>query len=162
MIDYGKYDNNDDFVNLYSELYTCLNNDIIKRLDIYSQVESLCNYFENCIFSDADLKNGKAYILPMDINIDLLEEEVYEELTDPDSDEYDPKLAPFAESHNMHIEDGFVCVTLKAGTTFICKIPRSNQGSYYMICIIDGYPMEWYDSLIFSDGSGAVPYVIKA
>ena len=162
-MDYGNYTNNDEFVRLYSSLYACLNNDITKRLDIYKSLKSLYKYFDKCVFSDDDLKNNKTYILPMTIDIDLLDEEDYEEFTNPDSEDYESDLAPFVESHNKHIEDGYVCVTLKAGTTFTCKRPRSHNGPYYITLITDGYPMEWYDNLIFSDGSnGAVPYVIKA
>ena len=158
-MDYYHYDD------LAWNLRLCVEEDanITRQLNIYNQLKSLNDYFKNCVFSDDNLQNGKAYILPMDIDIDLFEEEEYEEFTDPNSDEYDPKLVPFAESHSKHIKDGLVCVTLKAGTTFIYKRPRNNRGPYYMICIIDGYPMEWYDHLIFEPGQfGAVPFVIKA
>ena len=148
---------------LYSTLHMCLNDDTTEQLDIYPQLKSLYDYFNSCVFSDDDLQNGGTYILPMEVSFGLFEEEDYDNrYTNPASDEYDSDLVPFVESHNMHIEDGFVCITLKSGTSFICERPSTNRGPYHITLVMDGYPIEWYDSLIFSDGSGVVPYVIKA
>ena len=146
------------FSSLHSELFNCLELDYVNQLDIYDQLKSLYQYFDRCVFYDSDLENGQTYIIPMDVEIGYMELEDYEEFTNPDSNTYDPDLAPFVESHNKRIEDGFVFITLQAGTQFTFDGNRSNSG---MILDIDGYPLEWYDYLIYEDDMGAVPYVIE-
>lgn len=154
----------DDFIQLYAKLYACANSEGIEQLDVYPQIQFLYNYFDNCVFEDNHLEEGKTYILPMDTVIGLFDESDYSYYTNPDKEEYDPDLISFIESHNNHIEDGCVCVTLKAGTQFIYS--RSfTQGPHGIELIIDGYPIEWYDTLIGKGrfgNEGLLPFVIKA
>lgn len=150
------------FSSLHSELFNCLEIDYVDQLDIYPQLKSLYQYFDKCVFYDSDLEEGQTYILPMDIEIGMFEEEDYAEYIDPDSEDYDPDLAPFIESHNKHIENGTIFVTLKAGTQFTCENMSSrNIGPHYVTLIVDGYALDWYEDIIFSDGMGVVPYVIE-
>ena len=154
----------DDFWDLYTALERCISDNTANQLNIYGQLESLYQYFNNCVFTDDALEEGKTYILPIDIETDILEQEDYEAFTDPNNEQYEPDLAPFVESHNMSIEDGMVCITLKAGTQFIYG-GSFKQGPSGMELIIDGYPLEWYATLIGADrygNEGAVPFVIKA
>jgi len=153
---------NDYLIDLYSKLYSCLSYDVTKQLDIYPQLESLYDYFDNCVFLDSQLEVGKTYILPVDVNVFMFDEDEYSVYTNPSNEGYDPDLAPFVESHNMHTEAGGVCITLKAGTEFIYDNTFDQSGPYAMILVVDGYSMYWYDPLIYSDAGGAVPYVIKA
>ena len=154
----------DDFWDLYTALESCINNDTASQLNIYGQLESLYQYFNNCVFSDDSLEEGKTYILPMDVEIDMFEQEEYNYFTDPDDEEYDPDLAPFVESHNMHIDSDMVCITLKAGTQFTFS-GSFKQGPYGLELIVDGYSLEWYNIFIGADrygNKGAVPFVVKA
>lgn len=149
----------DSFYRLYSSLFLCCDNDNAKQLDIYNQLESLYNYFNNCVWSDSKLEKGQTYILPLDLKIGLFYEEDYTEFTNPaNGDEYDPDLAPFVESHNKSIEDEMIWITLKAGTQFIYDGYKNYAGH---IMLVDGYPVECYGGIIDSD-SDDVPFVIKA
>lgn len=147
---------------LYIALKSCINNDTASQLNIYGQLESLYQYFDNCVFSDAYLEEGKTYILPMDVEIAMFEQEEYNYFTDPNDEQYDPDLAPFVESHNKFIDSDMVCITLKVGTQFTYS--RSfKQGPSGIEIIIDGYPLDWYGYLIKENGyDGAVPFVVKA
>lgn len=151
----------DDFIQLYAKLYACVNSDGVEQLDIYPQLKSLYDYFDNCIFEDKYLEEGKAYILPVDVEIGLFEQADYDEFTDPDYEYYEPDIAPFVESHNKHMTDGMVGVTLRKGTQFIFNGYDGGDGSITLL--VDGYPLDWYGYLINEDGyDGAVPFVIKA
>lgn len=153
---------NDDFIQLYAKLHVCAVSDGIEQLDIYPQLKSLYDYFNNyVVFEDKRLEKGKTYILPMDVEVDLFELPDYEEFTNPDYEYYEPDIAPFVESHNKHIHDEWVSVTLNKGTQFIFDGYDKSDGS--MTLLIDGYPLDWYGYLIAEEGyDGAVPYVIKA
>ena len=150
------------FDNLAWELRLCVEEDstFAKQLDIYPQLISLYNYFKNCVFFDNSLEQGKTYILPIDVEVDMLDEEDYAEFTDPASEQYEPDLAPFVESHNKHMINGMVGITLNKGTQFIFDGYDGHGG---MTLLIDGYPLEWYGYLINDyDYDGAVPFVFKA
>ena len=151
---------NDDFIQLYAKLYVCANSEGVEQLDIYPQLKSLYDYFDNCVFEEKNLEEGKTYILPIDIEVDLFEIPDYEEFTNPDYEYYEPDIAPFVESHNKHVHDEWVSITLNKGIQFIFN---GYDGHGSMTLLIDGYPLDWYGYLINEDGyDGAVPYVIKA
>ena len=150
------------FDDLAWDLQLCVEEDstIAKQLDIYPQLKSLYDYFDNCVFEDKNLEEGRTYILPIDIEVDLFEIPDYEEFTDPDYEYYEPDIAPFVESHNKHVHDEWVSITLNKGIQFIFN---GYDGHGSMTLLIDGYPLDWYGYLINEDGyDGAVPYVIKA
>ena len=151
---------NDDFIQLYAKLYVCANSDGVEQLDIYNQLKSLYDYFDNCVFEDKNLEEGKTYILPIDVEVGMFDEADYAEYTNPDYEYYEPDIAPFVESHNMSIEDGMVWITLNKGTQFIFN---GYDGHGSMTLLVDGYPVDWYGYFINENGyDGAVPFVIKA
>jgi hypothetical protein len=144
----------------------CANSEGVEQLDVYPQIQFLYDYFDNCVFKEKHLEKGKTYILPIDVEIDLFEIPDYEEFTDPNYEFYEPlytrisDMAPFVESHNKHIHDEWVGVTLNKGTRFIFD---GEDGHGSITLLVDGYPLDLYGYLISEDGDeGLVPYVIKA